>query len=134
MTNEQLGPTGNEHILQDAEISCAGKVSWGGKCRTLPSASNPGPAQPGTSEKIPCRDSATPCTVPPWALLSLRSLLQAVITAQTHEFHEHSAPQGFSGSDFIWSETFKQDLAVFVYFFLCFLSYMELQSADDSLC
>lgn len=63
-----------------------------------------------------------------------RSLLQAVITAQTHEFHEHSAPQGFSGSDFIWSETFKQDLAVFVYFFLCFLSYMELQSADDSLC
>lgn len=66
-----------------------------------------------------------PQTVPPWAghqaLLSLRSLLRAVITAQTHAFHEHSASQCFSGSDFIESETFKQDLVVFIYLSQCFL-------------
>lgn len=66
-----------------------------------------------------------PQTIPPWAehqaLLSLRSLLQAVITAQTHTFHEHSSPQCFSGSDFIWSEILKQDLVVFIYLSLCFL-------------
>lgn len=147
MTNDEVGPAGNEHHgeLQELETSrlvlqgspgeaVAGSSIFSGHCKpgdiwnTLqglccPTAPQPAPHQAGHAALLAPGEPTATCS--------------CSTHTRTHVLHEQSIWQCFSGSDFIRSETLVQDLVVFIYSSRCFLvldNIFAAAKADDSLC